>query len=513
MRVEEANRIWASIERRAEKAEGAGALANLVELDDVNPIFDPASMVVFGRRGAGKTHTLLHLRRKVEDLEDVGVYVDMRKISSNAGIYDDDEIAFGTRATNMLVDVIGEVHEELYRLAVLGESELLSANLHRFGPALDKLAEAVTKVRVVGETTLQIETRSRTRDESSSGAEIEAGKTLGARAHSSRKSGRDAEFGTTETRSGRPKIYVHLGELDAALSAIVQALDGHKLWLLIDEWSAGVPYELQPVLADMLRRTFVSTPGIIVKIAAIEHRAKFITSADNVEYVGLELGSDTAETLSLDSRLVIGTNPRPAQTFIRHLLAEHFRSAAGQLAVEDVADPVALSFHANAFPLLVLASEGNPRDAINLVSKAARKARAEKVSADDVLSTAEDYFWNTKYKNVEGDRPLERMFEEFVNTSLERGLRTILFERSDKRRPLVDKLNDRRLIHLLRSGLRARNGGSLYDLYAVDFGSYAERIRLGQMRWENDGFANPMRFHLGDDTESWRQAVIRRRSS
>jgi hypothetical protein len=511
--TEDANKVWASIERRAEKAEGAGGLADLVEVADTNPMFDPASMVVFGRRGAGKTHTLLHLRRKVEDQGEVAVYVDMRKISSNAGIYDDEEIAFGTRATNMLVDVIQEVHEELYRLAVLGEDGLLARNLHVVGPALDKLAEAVTKVKVNGETTLQLEHRTAAAREDGASIDASLSKGPSVRASRSRKTSRADEFSTTETRSGRAKIYIHLGELDSALQAIQQSLGTHRLWLLIDEWSAGVPYELQPVLADMLRRTFVSTPGVIVKIAAIEHRAKFITSAENVEYVGLELGSDTAETLSLDSKLVIGVDPRPAHRFIRQLLTEHFRLAAQQLNVLVDDDPVPVSFVAAAFETLVLASEGNPRDAINLASKATRRAKLDRVTQEDVLRSAEDYFWNTKYKNIEGDRSLEKMFEEFAASSMERGHRTILFERSDKRRPLVDKLYDRRLIHLLRSGLRPKDGGSLYDVYAVDFGSYAERLLRGEMRWENDGFASPVRFYLDEDAETWRQAVIRRKST
>lgn len=510
MDTHEANLLWASIERRAEKAEGAGALAELVDLDDANPMFDPASMVVFGRRGAGKTHTLLHLRRKVEEAGDVAVFVDMRKISSNAGIYDDDEIAFGTRATNMLVDVIQEVHEELYRLAVLGESNLLSANLHNFGPALDALADSVTKVRVNGETTLQVETRSQTATDHARSAGVAISRKPAISMSESSKLSRTDAAGRIETQTGRPRIYIHLGELDGALQKIVEALHGHKLWLLIDEWSAGVPYELQPVLADMLRRTFVSTPGVIVKIAAIEHRARFVAAADNVEYVGLELGSDTAETLSLDSKLVIRTDPRPAQKFMHQLLTEHFKLASRQAGLVPPDDPVAVSFQSSAFALVVLASEGNPRDAINLVSKAARKAKSKQITADDVLRTAEDYFWNTKYKNIEGDGTMERMFESFVNMSMERGLRTILFERSDKRRPLVDKLNDRRLIHLLRPGLRPKTGGSLFDVYAVDFGSYAERLLRGEMRWENDGFASPVRFHLDEDAEPWRKAVLRR---
>ncbi|KQX63655.1 hypothetical protein ASD06_11025 [Angustibacter sp. Root456] len=273
-----------------------------------------------------------------------------------------------------------------------------------------------------------------------------------------------------------------------------------------------MPYDLQPILADMLRRSFISAPGVIVKIGAIEHRSRFITEASNVEYVGLELGSDTAESLSLDSKLVIRTDPRPSRAFLSQLLSEHFRIACTAAGAVSPDDPIRASFGRDAFDVLVLASEGNPRDAINLTSKAARKAMDSLVTREHVLRSAEDYFWNTKYKNIEGTRELEKVFEAFVTNSFSRGVRTILFERSDKRRVAVDRLNDHRLIHLIRSGLRPPGGGALYDAYAIDFGSYAERILRKEMQWRNDGFASPLSFQLDPNAESWREAVVRRKS-
>ncbi len=513
--IEHANRIWALIERRAERAVDQGSLAELVELDDSNPLFDTSSLVFFGRRGAGKTHTLLHLQRMVQQKGDVAVFVDMRKISSNASVYNDQNIAFGTRATNMLVDVVGEVHETLYGLAAMGGSEVLSSELSEIGPALDRLGEAVTQVRVEGESTVKTEftarkTQSKSRDRSL---------TLAKASTVSATSGRVDEVGAEEVQMrqqvGRSAIYIHLGELDRALNQLVLALKGHRLWLLIDEWSAGVPYDLQPVLADMLRRSFISCPGVVVKIAAIEHRASFLRQARGVEYVGLELGADTAESLSLDSRLAIGSNPDPAFDFIRALLVEHFRASIPPDAGWSLRlDPITLSFASPvAFRWLVLASEGNPRDAINLMSKASRKARDKRITVEDVLRSAGDYFWTTKYKNIEGDKRLEELFSVFVNNSLSRGMRTVLFARSDSRRALVDLLYDKRLIHLVRSGLRSNDTGALFDVYAVDLGSYADRLISREMRWSNDGFANPLRFELDDRSGSWDAAVVRRQGS
>lgn len=84
-------------------------------------------------------------------------------------------------------------------------------------------------------------------------------------------------------------------------------MGGARLWILIDEWSGGVPYELQPILADMIRRIFASFGRVAVKIGAVEHQSRFLLQ-EGRGYVGLELGADTAETLSLDAAQVIGAS-------------------------------------------------------------------------------------------------------------------------------------------------------------------------------------------------------------
>ena len=503
-------RVWASIERRAERASKGVGLTELVTLDDMNPMFDPSSMVVFGRRGAGKTHTLLHLLAQVRKSGDVGVYIDMRQVSSNAGVYGDNSIAYGTRATNILVDVLGEVHEEIYNLAIVASDPELAANLHEIGPALDALSTAITEVRVTGETSRTGSISESDHKKSSSKVDLSMSAKPSARLSRTSTRERQVSVEHSETRTGTAEIYIHLGQLDSALRQLVATLKGRRIWLLIDEWSAGIPYDLQPVLADMLRRTFLPVPEVAVKIAAIEHRARFSMRRTGLEYVGIELGADTAETLNLDSRLAIATDPSPQIAFIRQLLTEHFRLASAELGVDGAhADPVTDSFGTHAFELLVYASEGNPRDAINLASKAARKATGEKVTAEDVLRAADDYFWSTKYKNIEGDSDLEALFAQLMNLSIERGMRTVLFDRADLRRPLMDKLYDARLIHLLNSSLRPVGKAKMYDVYAVDFGSYAELVLNRRMRWQNDGFANPRRFTM-DAQESWADAVVRR---
>jgi hypothetical protein len=49
---------------------------------------------------------------------------------------------------------------------------------------------------------------------------------------------------------------------------------GHQIVLLVDEWNA-LPGELQPYVADLVRRGMLSVDGVTVKIAAIQHRARW----------------------------------------------------------------------------------------------------------------------------------------------------------------------------------------------------------------------------------------------
>jgi hypothetical protein len=70
-------------------------------------------------------------------------------------------------------------------------------------------------------------------------------------------------------------------------------LGAPRIWLLIDEWSE-LPVELQPYLADLLRRTVLPISGVTLKLAAIEHRSNFVILKGKGDYVGLELSADVA---------------------------------------------------------------------------------------------------------------------------------------------------------------------------------------------------------------------------
>jgi hypothetical protein len=158
---------------------------------------------------------------------------------------------------------------------------------------------------------------------------------------------------------------VHFGEVADVLGKLVAAVPAGRIWILLDEWAA-VPMDLQPLLADLLRRAVFPVPGMVVKIAAIEQRSKFI-QRDGADYLGIEVGADAAADLDLDDFMVFGNDANAAKVFFGELLFRHVRAEMQEDGLEAPRDAGQLQREAftqrNAFDELVRAAEGVPRDA------------------------------------------------------------------------------------------------------------------------------------------------------
>jgi hypothetical protein len=160
----------------------------------------------------------------------------------------------------------------------------------------------------------------------------------------------------------------------------------------------------------------------------------------------------------------------------------------------------------------VLASEGNPRDAINLVAAAASAAGNAKITATAVLEAAHSYFWNDKMAQIE-EKGLQDVFADAMNASVKRGVRTFLVGTNHPQSERWDALYDIRAIHLIRVGMRNMdNPGITYRGYAVDFGSYADQVSLKKMTWRNDEWATERtRAFEAEIFRKWSPGIVPRR--
>lgn len=463
------NQALMRIPRRAESADRSTLAATYVAAGSFSAMINSADhQILFGRRGTGKTHALLHLQELVERTGDLAVYLDLRTIGSTGGLYANPAVSPAQRGTQLLVDTLEAVHDRLFAFAVDGRFPNQDALLR----GLDALVSAATEVEVVGET--EQEQTFGDAVEREWAAELSVAPKGGAKAGARHRAAATAS--SRRKRTGVEQHRVLFGPLSRAVQAVADGIRPARLWLLLDEWSS-VPLDLQPFLADLLRRSVLPVRGATVKIAAIEHRARFFVPLDD-DYLGIEVGSDAASAVSLDDALVFDQSPEEAQAFFRALFASHVRPIlAAMLRTAVPGKSVDAAFHAGAFPELVRAAEGVPRDAINIAALAAQHARGEKITTAHVRRAARDWYLRDKQSAISRDEDAERVLGALVDEVIgRRRCRTFLLPARD-RTAAIDTLCDARLLHILRRGVvDPRRPGRLYDGYAIDYGCYVSLL-------------------------------------
>ncbi|MGW3966996.1 hypothetical protein ACWED2_44770 [Amycolatopsis sp. NPDC005003] len=457
------NQALMRIPRRAESVDRSTLAATYVAAGSFSAMINSADhQILFGRRGTGKTHALLHLQELVERTGDLAIHLDLRTIGSTGGLYANTALSPAQRGTQLLVDTLEAVHDRLFAFAVDGD---FPDTLLR---GLDALVAAATEVEVIGETEQEQTFGDAVERECT--AELSVTAKGGARASARHRA--SATASSRRKRTGVEQHRVLFGPLSRAVQAVADGVRPARLWLLLDEWSS-VPVDLQPFLADLLRRSVLPTRGVTVKIAAIEHRARFFVPLDD-DYLGIEVGSDAASAVSLDDALVFDQSPEAARAFFRELFASHARPIlASMLPAAVPGDFVDAAFHRGAFPELVRAAEGVPRDAINIAALAAQQAHDRRITLAHVRRAARDWYLRDKQSVISRDAGADRVLGLLVDEVIgRRRCRTFLLPARD-RPAAIDTLCDARLLHILRRGVvDPRRPGRLYDGYAIDYGCY-----------------------------------------
>ena len=512
------NQAFLRISKRAETYDRAHLVATFV---DVGALFtllsNPEHQVLYGRRGTGKTHAMAYLSDAVEAEGDISVEIDLRAVGSSGGIYTDQNIPLAERATRLLVDTLSRLHDELLE-AVIDRAEAL--NLATAGPALDRLADAISEVEVVGPVEVsgaESETTNSERSQSASaGLSLQ---DISASASSGTSEARSASRSRSVSRSGVARHRVHFGTVQAALRELANALHQVRVWVLLDEWSE-VPMDLQPYLADLLRRSVFPVRGYSVKLAAIEQRTEFRSPDGAGGYVGIEVGADIASSVNLDDFMVFDNDRKAASEFFRHLAYKHVRSVLeetkGAAVPSTPAELVRQAFtQRNAFDEFVRAAEGVPRDAINLLGVAGQRAGEAAISVPVIRDAARTWYVRGKEKAV-SSRPEARDLLQWIIDEViaHRRARAFLL-RSGTRDPLIHFLFDSRVLHVVKHGVSTHDEpGARYDVYGIDYGCYVELINtanapLGLFEAESESDASAGYVEVpANDYRSIRRAIL-----
>jgi hypothetical protein len=265
----------------------------------------------------------------------------------------------------------------------------------------------------------------------------------------------------------------------------------------LDEWSA-VPEELQPYLADVIRRTLFPISNVTVLIAAIEFRSVFQLST-GANYIGIEVGADCSASINFDDFTVFENNPERAMAFFEQMVFQHFQ-ATDPAGVEDVnfkthADFINEAFtQRRTFDELVKAAEGVPRDAINILALAATRADDKKISLPNIHSAAGQWFDQDKSQIFKRNGDTELLLAWIIDRVIgEKRSRAFLLDLRTSNR-LIEELLDARLIHILKRSISGHDEpGVRYRAYKIDYGCYVQLLKtakspLGLFLAEEDKF-------------------------
>jgi len=506
------NDAFLQFDRRAEASDPEKLVATFVNVGPLKTLMSAKDhQIIFGRRGTGKTHALHYLRDDRIKKGDIAIYVDLRTVGSSAGIYTDPTRSLPERSTVLLRDVLTAVHTGLLD-HITGDDN--SFDLSKCAPILDELANAISATRVVGPVAVKDSTQEKSREESnvrlgvgySAGVKIDAG--VGGTDTQEQMRGRELEYAVDQQPS------VIFGTVDAALRRFSTLVGPKRIWLLLDEWST-IPIELQPYLADLIRRATLPTPNLTVKIAAIEHRTKFRISAGSGTYVGIEVGADAAADINLDDFMVFENNPDRATEFFADLVYRHFRALSDEEMPSTEGLISAAFTQRNAFDELVVAAEGVPRDAINILGLAAQKALDDRISVNHVRAAARDWYQRDKSRALTESTQLETLLNWIISDVIAgRKARAFLLPATttDVR---IEELFDARVLHILKKNVSSNDEpGVRYRVYKIDYGCYVDLINTAKSPYrlfEAESSATGQEVDVevpADDYRSIRRAIL-----
>lgn len=469
----------------------------------------PNNQILYGRRGTGKTHALLYLASHVKNQGQTSIYLDLRSIGSDGSIYNDASRSLSERSVRLVLDVLKAIGFQLYSMAV--EQISNSPNPEQITLRLDDLESSFSEVKIIGETTAEEKHSSKQSSSASVEAEVKTeGWNFLSALTAKRGSAKEAETQGARSTTGREQFSIHFGRVQAALRGLLAVLGNPKIWVLIDEWSE-ISVDLQPYLADLLRRTLLPIDNFVVKIAAIEHRSSFFLPKGRGEYVGLELGADISTDLNLDDFLVFDNDQGKSVDFFKRLLFRHLKATEHGEGIATPDEMVQIAFtQANAFDELVRAAEGVPRDALNLAAKVATKAFGHAVSIAEVRAGARDWYQQDKAGSVQANPNLHTALEMIIGEVIGKRRARAFLVRANVRNEVIDRLFDSRIIHLLKKNISSHDDpGQRYDAFKIDYGCYVELINTqkataGLFELDDGGHTEvPL-----DDYRSIRRAIL-----
>lgn len=435
------------------------------------------NQILYGRRGTGKTHVLQVLRaNRMQENDSFVIYLDIRLLGS-AHLFEDTTRPTADRCVAVFRDFLSIIQAHLLDIATDPARDYGGLE------EVSRLAEFVT-AKTVEVTGRDVRNMRQSTKKSEAGLGMKVSPSgVGIDATFTGGSGQLNVDEVAYTEALRETII--FGELYQVLDAALVALGVQSLTVLIDEWTS-LPSDLQPFIAEFLKRSIFPSHRVTVKIASLEYRSRFSLPAGDGNVIGFELGPDITANLDLDDYYVYERNPEQVEGILQALLFKHVSSG---LDAETLADPAfrsETSFRSYLFTEkptfveLVRAGEGVVRDFLGIFRAAFFKAKGagrQKIDLHSVEEAARDWYETDKSASLSEDqrKALHRIITDVIGN---RQTKMFMLSREHADHPMIQSLFDLRLIHLISRGYSDKeNPGQRYNIYALDYGTYVDLKR------------------------------------
>ena len=474
--------ITKAVSRIRQRAERQVDLKKLVEsyVDSgiVPQLLNENHQILYGRRGTGKTHVFQVLQDFFEKENYCVTYVDCRTLGSSSQFSDGNQ-PIHRRCLALFRDILSPVYNSLLEDIIERQPEEGEKALEN----IDELLKVITEPFTIFETKEVEISRSQALEERGGvKVSVDALKTSvrgGLDANVTSKTGEKQSQKiavTTEDKIIFPAIHHFLSQ-----SLI---LSKFNLIILLDEWSS-LPQDLQPYLAEFLKRGVLPVKHATLKIAAIEQRSAFSIKSNN-DIIGFELGADISMTQDLDDIYVYDRNPDVISRLYSDIIFKHLEVDLPDKYLKNNYGIIngdrlmsKMFTEKKTFYEMSRSVEGVIRDLINIFTIAffnSQKRSRKTIDKKSIIESSRQWFEQDKAQHLDEQMQLslKRIIEEVIGN---KNSRSFLLPREFEKHPMILKLFDARVIHHMQRGYADKdNPGVRYNIYNLDYGTYVDLI-------------------------------------
>ena len=351
-----------------------------------------AHQIINGRRGAGKTHLLRRVEGRLHaTFAETGIlpiYVNGSDLSQEINIVSSDPatvaLAIYVQLIQQVVAAIRIFVKDLNKVNFWDRFRVGGSQHERTANAIANVLEEILitgQVRHLpaGEVSNESTTLLETSVNSSIGASIKVDpRTIGWAVKAGGAAERNAKSSLVITRTISGEVVLPFAQVAFQIGRLLELLDNASIHILFDEWSdIGKDPMVQPYLAEMLRKTAKSVPGMYLKLACVPGRTCLATpiTDDARNPIGLEEGDDIHADIDLDSIIFSGESIGELVPFFMTMIRKHVGEKivwvreAGPAAFDSFLTSTVFE-GTKPFLELCHASGGVPRDFMNIYRNA-----------------------------------------------------------------------------------------------------------------------------------------------